>query len=66
VRADLITKSQPDKSKMIADEKSDKSKWNWAIMVTTQKDNSWVQKIKKFFTNLDLDNSDTPNASHKK
>jgi hypothetical protein len=66
VRADLITKSQPDKSKMIADEKSDKSKWNWAIMVTTQKDNSWVQKIKKFFTNLDLDNSDTPNANPKK
>jgi hypothetical protein len=66
VRADLITKSQPDKSKMIADEKSDKSKWNWAIMVTTQKDNSWVQKIKKFFTNLDLDNSDTPNANDKK
>jgi hypothetical protein len=66
VRADLITKSQPDKSKMIADEKSNKSKWNWAIMVTTQKDNSWVQKIKKFFTNLDLDNSDTPNANPKK
>jgi hypothetical protein len=66
VRADLITKSQPDKSKMIANEKSNKSKWNWAIMVTTQKDNSWVQKIKKFFTNLDLDNSDTPNANPKK
>lgn len=66
MRADLITKSQPDKSKMIADEKSNKSKWNWAIMVTTQKDNSWVQKIKKFFTNLDLDNTETPKANPKK